>query len=130
MEKTFTPEICQDKPEVPAQGDRPAQPAEPARYTGTVTVRMPTYDERLSISEETGIGGDAESQLTNVQVMRVMAKHARARTVKVDVTRKADGFKFESWEQLEYDSDMVSLINEIGAQIVGRYSVGNPSSPS
>lgn len=112
MNHTFTPDICK-----PLDNDA-------EEYTGTVTIRMPTYDEKMGFYEAAGeqLSGDAKKAA--VPLLRIVAKSAESHVVSVDVVRVSDGHKF-TFEEMKYDSDMHSVITEIATKLIGRFQVGN-----
>jgi hypothetical protein len=117
----------------------------PSGYTGHVVIRMPTYGERLSffsedlIDETDGTPGeepqtDAEkaSQKRRMAkrsslLMQTVASRMADFIVEVDIVREKDNFKFQTFEHLNYDSDMVPVLTEIAGRIIGKYEVGSPS---
>lgn len=135
MKLTYVPEVC--KPSVNEAGE-----SVPSEYEGTITLRMPTYDERLAFldeieateldfkepeTEEEKAAKRAHDQRKRVTRLRQAAKKAEAHFVESSITRKSDGFVFDTWEKLNYDSDMVSVIREAGYKIIGKFKVNDPS---
>lgn len=115
MQVTFTPSICTDAD---------------AKYEGKVTIRMPTYMERLDFIEASPSGDDEGATEHEILRRRMKAMAAMARMVQerghvvsVDLKRLADGYKIDATE-FWFDSDMSAVINEVVAKIVGKYSVG------
>lgn len=122
MKLTFRPEICN-------QGE----------YEGTLTIQMLTFDERTELVDELDVG---ESDIPNesdskevekaktkkgISMLRVAAKKLKEKFVSSTITRKADGFVFDSWEKLQYDSDMAAVIREAALKLVGKFQVTDPS---
>lgn len=124
MEVTFEPEALK-----PKDGQPPA-------YKGTVTLRMLSYDERLDLYEaygaETGEAGDdtGEDKKKGMRFMRWVAKRAKDRVAHLSITRLEDGFEFKTFDELNYDSDMASVITEISTRLIGKFQVGKRSTPS
>lgn len=120
MKVTFTPEICKDKQD----GDE----LERAAYEGSVTLRVPTYCERLEIYD--GLDVDegetpAEKRRAAMKRMRSVAKIAPDFVERIAITRKADGFEFDSWQDLECDTTLApSVIPEIVAKLIDKFEVG------
>lgn len=136
MKLTFVPEVC--KPQTNEETGETVQP----EYEGTVTLNMPTYDERLAfleeieataidfkepVTEEEKAEKAAHDNRKRVARLRQAAKKAKAHFVSADIKRKSDGFVFDSWEKLDYDSDMISVIRECGNKIIGKFKVNDPS---
>lgn len=113
-------------------------------YEGHIILRMPTYAERLSffdedmIDETSGEPGkepetDAEKALANKRasmrgrkLMQAIAARLDGFVVEVAIKRLADGFEFKTFDQLNYDSDMIGVLTECGQRLIGKHSVGVP----
>lgn len=137
MEKTITPSAC-----LPTKDEKGVET--PALYEGTVTMRVPTYDDRLEFSEmalslpeaeeeiETPEG--VEVKLTPAQKARrlahlkMLAKMAPSFFVRADLKRKADGFKIETWDQIQLESELAKrLVPELGAGLMESHALGKTS---
>lgn len=121
MKVTFTPGICLGVE---------------AAYAGSVTLRVPSYDDRMSLYEGAGLdAGDDEApesriRKSSIPMMRHVAKLAPQFVEKIEITRKKDGFVFGTFEQLSYDTDGNKVITEIVTKLIGRHEIGgNDSSP-
>lgn len=123
MQVTFVPEICKGKG---------------AEYEGSITMRQPTYDERLGIYEEAGFGQSAETEeeekelkkevkKKGIQLMRLAARKVPEYLGEIKITRKSDGFVFDSWDKLQYDSDMGEVIQQCATRLISKFKVGSPS---
>lgn len=112
MQKTFTPKIC--------TGEAP-------EYAGTVTLRLPTYDQRMGLYEATGV--DEVENLKTVSLVRALARHLPEYLVSIDITRLSDQHKFDSWESLQYDHDMASVISECCLTLISKVKAGNSQAP-
>lgn len=110
-----------------------------AEYEGTITLRAPTYDERLDMLEMLDLlDPDAETaeemtqkakekaQKNQTKVLRYLGKKLPDFLEKVDIRRKSDGYLFDSWDKLQHDSDMIPVIREASTKLVGKYQVGDP----
>ena len=114
MKITYTPECC--------SGDD-------AAYEGSVTLRAPTYDERMSIYDDVGV--DLEGVKTKpIAYIRAVAKKVPEFLVECSIKRKSDGFEFKTFEQMQYDSDLAGAITEMATKLVGKFQVGNDSQSS
>lgn len=135
MNLTYVPEEC--KPQVDEETGEKRQ-----EYEGTITLRMPTYDERLAFLDDIGATAidfkepvteeeKAEKKMHDerkrIMRLRQAGRLAKMHFVSCDIKRKSDGFVFDTWEKLEYDSDMVSVIREAGYKVLGKFKVGDPS---
>jgi hypothetical protein len=121
MDQTFEPRICA------------AETGEAPTYKGTVTIRRPNYDERLSLLEEGEVDvepGDTKETLTEklkpkkYKMTRTVLKRLPEFFVSADVTRLSDGRKFVVLDDFQYDTDLQSVLNEIVGKLVGRYIAG------
>ena len=132
MKITFEPSIC-----------KPGQDGSAPAYSGSVTLRAPSYDERASFVEAVDFPAIAEgeeeskeAQLAqarkyNFAMTRHVAKRAPEFVEKIEIKRLSDGFVFETFESMVYDSDMASVITEIAQRLFGKNLVGgNGPTPS
>ncbi len=142
MKITFEPSIC-----------KPNADGTAAEYSGTVTINLLSYDERLEIYEKYALeNADAPEEQekpsapssgeliralkptssggSGVKFMRYAARQAKNHVTEISIKRLADGYEFTHWDQLNYDSDMGKVISEITGKLVGKFSMGNDSAPS
>lgn len=114
MKITYTPECC--------TGDD-------AAYEGSVTLRAPTYDERMSIYDDVGV--DLEGVKTKpIAYIRAVAKKVPDFLVSMSIKRKSDGFEFTDFAKLQHDSELMGAITEMATKLVGKFQVGNDSPSS
>lgn len=99
-------------------------------YEGYVVMRMPDYDERIELSESCSVAredGDEEVPQTRVEklkFMRNLVKRLPEFIVELKITRKSDGYVFDSIDgPMKYDSDMASVISELAGTLVGKHLV-------
>jgi len=111
--------------------------AEGAGYDGTVTVRLPDWEKRSEILETTGcISEDVRDKLKSHgglhHMTRALAKFTPDLVAGVDVTRKADGVKLTTWEDVRHEGPLAKdLIPELAWwPIVGTHLVQDPSKPN
>ena len=116
MQKTITPSIC--KPKKNEDGTETA-----AAYAGQVVMKMPTYDERMAIYEDSGVEDSAN--LKSLRLVRLLAKKLPDYLVSVDIKRLEDGYEFKDWASLQYDSDMGSVISDCCLALIGKIKAGN-----
>jgi hypothetical protein len=110
MQKTIVPAICQQK------GDTPPT------HCGSVVLRLPNYDERMGLYEALGVEDAAD--LKTVSITRRLAKQLPEFLVSVDIKRMDDGEEFKSWDALQYDSDMASVISECCLALISKVRAG------
>lgn len=102
------------------------------KFEGYVMVRPMTYEEKLDLVDE--LKGDVdvtdEKEIEKLatknmaKMAKVLAKKAREHCTKVALVRKEDGYKFEKYEDLSYDTDGHEVIQEIGAKLLNKMHVG------
>lgn len=127
MKVKFSPALCDGK-----------------AFEGHVILRMPTYAERLSfynddlIDETMGEPGkepetDEEKAIAakrlahrGRKLMQSLAARLGDFVAEVSIKRLSDGFEFKTFEQLNYDSDMVGVLTECSQRLIGKYEVGVP----
>lgn len=127
MKVKFTPEICKS-----------------GEYEGHVILKMPSYSDRLSfyneeyLDETTGEPGkeaetEAEKSLAKKRmiqkskaVMQAVGNRLGEFIAEVNIVRKKDGFVMSTFEHLNYDSDMISVMTECAQRVLGKYEVGSP----
>lgn len=129
MDIRFIPTVCK-----PFKDEAGAET--PARYDGHVTLRAPSYEERLDLYDRYG-GEDEEAELSpkelaseNRKRLKVIAAVLPEYVKEVSIKRLEDGFTFTSFDELRFDSEMVSVITELCHRLVGKNRVGNALPPS
>ena len=100
-----------------------------AKFKGSVVLRVPTVDERLEYMAESEIPDvkDNESldQKAAVRSQLKLMKYSYEHYVKVDITRIIDKKKYSSVEDLRYDSECQSILQDIANKVVAGFSLGN-----
>lgn len=123
MENTFVPKICES-----TKTDNGIEV--PPDYTGTVTLRMPTFDERIAFYDDAEVSMDTEGlgpealKARNKKLIRQVSRQVRHHFVRADIVRVADGFRITQLEQLQHDTDMIAVMMEISHKLVGKFAVG------
>lgn len=118
----FEPSLCREQTrdataeEVSAGSD--AKCIEPASFSGRVTMRRPTFDERLGLMDATGLKSDSEGQVQTegvdgISVLRRLVQRSRSFYVSVELKKLADGTEYKSFEDLELDVDAEPVVVEI-----------------
>jgi hypothetical protein len=137
---TYVPNCCQahDVPEeIDAEGNvrKTAHRVEP-EYEGTITLSIPTYEERLELSDYGSMNlekGDdreairikAEKAVKDVGYARRLASRVDRFVIAVNIRRKSDGYVLDCLEDLRRDGDMIMTVTEIGAKLCSKLNVGN-----
>lgn len=97
--------------------------ADGAKYSGTISLRMPTYVERITLMREVDACGE-----DNLLRLITMAKAIPAYFVGADITRLDDSQKFTTWSDLESESGLADVISEATVKILGEARVGAKTS--
>lgn len=127
MKVKFVPELCSG-----------------GEYTGHVILRMPTYAERLGMysdelmDETTGEPGvEPLTEEQKALATKRLANRGKAMMIsvgrklgdyvsEVNLVRKKDGFVLNTFDHLNYDSDMIPVLTECTQRVIGKYEVGVP----
>jgi hypothetical protein len=123
--REFVPNICKPTKKKDAEGNETE--VAPA-YSGSVTIMIPNYDERLDIMisiEESG--GKADATATRVEKYKyyqAVARHLPKFVKTIDIVRLEDELKFDSLDSLQADTEMGGLITELAGVLVQAYSAG------
>lgn len=108
-EMKFTPKLCDG-----------------VAYSGTVTIRPLSFDERLEMYESYGDGmpedGPERSKFA-IKIMRQIAKRSHEFVTECDIVRLSDGHKY-TWEEVHYDADLTGLVIEVCNTILGKMKAG------
>jgi hypothetical protein len=106
-EFTFTPSLCDG-----------------VSYSGSISIRPLSFDERLDLYEEFGEGGDEENKTKfALGVMRKVGKKSHEFVTKCDVLRVEDGHKY-TWDEVYHDGALTPLVVEVCNKIVGKIAAG------
>ena len=97
-------------------------------FIGTVTLRLPSFDERYEALDELGIkiNKDGEAEMTDMnsfKAIRSLVKMSSKYFVSVDLKHK-DGREFKSKEDLETDPECDSILIEIAMNLSKGFRVG------
>ncbi len=123
MEFVFTPAICKDRKETKDSVEREVK----AFLKGTVTIRLPTFDEKMDMSDQGVADGDSSGNETqkNIRRMRSLVKLSEPHYRAVNVDR-ADGSKaYRSLDDLKEDPATHPILQEVVERLVGGGFEGN-----
>lgn len=137
LSEVFVPDICKPKGDVPAA------------YEGTVKIRVPDYDERVQFmlipevldavdaakdgSNPADVSDALMNSMKSKQNLAIMAnvkKQLSQWVLEINIKRLDDGFVFTTLNQVRYDSDVGSVMQEIALRLLGKYRWGNAIAPS
>lgn len=112
MKREFIPTVCRPKD---------------AEIKGSVTLRMPTFDEKYSYIENCGFGMDAdgnvEAGIGQLGAIRKMVSLTKGHYEGVAL-KTADGTEFKTFEDMQYDSRCDPILIEVAAQVMGGLQAG------
>jgi hypothetical protein len=104
----------------------------PARLSGSVTLRKPTFDEKYSYLSESGLSLDAEGKpveisetKARIDFIRKVVGISRKHYIKVELVVIESGEKIESLDDLESHGDFDDVLIEIGTQVFNGFRLGN-----
>ena len=105
MEVKFIPEVC--------KGESP-------RFAGTITLKVPSFDERYKFIEDCGVNisdsGGVELKASNFSIIRNMVKLSEPFYVSVEMKR-IDGVEFKSFSDLTHDPECDGILIEVAKEI-------------
>ncbi len=112
---SFTPKACQ---------------GEGATFEGTVSLRLPTFDEKYEYLEKMEVEVDEEGKVelkkgSNLKKVRQMVAMSSGHYVAVALKKKASGEEFKSFADLSVDADAEEILIEIGLKVISGFNVGN-----
>lgn len=127
--KRIVPSICK------SVKDENGNVTSEAKYEGFIEMRAPSYDEVMDIQESCQIDveegeskDEARARLikknSSVAFIRKVAAFVPQFVQKVEIKRLEDGFVFDSFDMLKYDTDMFAVITELATRLVGKHQVG------
>lgn len=148
FEIRYEPNVC--KPKLNDKGDVISA----AKFSGTVTIRMPTFIERQELINHGGMldekiaaiaakvaldGEKVDEESVRIAVAEQAVKHQRELlmrvcsrlgqfTVAVDLTRLEDGYKFTTLEELMHDGDTDGVVVEMARKVIQKFTVGKTNS--
>jgi hypothetical protein len=102
---------------------------EGATHEGSVTLRLPTFDEKFDYIEQLQAvkdGGDIEAeQMQKLRSIRSMVKMSKAHYVEVSLKNKATGEEVKSFDEMQYCDDLHAVLMEVAGHLVNGFKVGN-----
>lgn len=101
-----------------------------ATWEGSVTLRLPTFDEKFDYLErlqiKVGEDGTVEgSQNQKLRSIREMVKLSRDHYQEVDLKCKANGEHVKSFDEMQYLEDLHGALVEIAGMMLNGFKVGN-----
>lgn len=125
---TFTPALCKPTP------GKDGAPDVGAAYSGTLTIRRPTFEERLDLMDGASafkVDGDEDKARSGIAYLRKMQPNVGKFFVAADIKRVDDGVAITDWASLCDDGvAAMGVVQEIAIKLLGDFRVGNDSRSS
>ncbi len=104
---------------------------EGATHEGSVTLRLPTFDEKFDYIEQMSVmandAGEIEKDVTmsKLRTIRALVKLSQPHYVEVSLKNKATGDEMKSFDDLQYSDEGHAVLMEVAGQLVHGFKVGN-----
>jgi hypothetical protein len=97
-------------------------------FKGSYTIEVPKFTQRLRYIKECNFKLDASGNLSVsieesdaiIKMIEIASQHVK----ELNIEHVESGKKFDSMEQMEYDSDCDGILNEIGAKMLSGVQLG------
>lgn len=117
MQIEYTPEVCRDHKKIIDEVETEVK----ATFSGHITLRVPTFDERYEAMEAIGVTvstkGEIDVQNSALKLIREMVRASKKFYISVDLKRLSDGKEFKSLEDLEFDSSCDAILLEVAREV-------------
>ncbi len=103
---------------------------EGAQFQGSVTLSIPTFEQRWSYIEDSNLEMNEEGNIDtkkiakNIGSLLKLVAAAKKHIVTVDLTKVSTGVKYQSVEDLETDADCDPVLFELGALMINGFRPG------
>lgn len=97
---------------------------EDAKFSGSVELRVPTFDERFECLEQSGFKMNQAGEVDptgQISMLRSMVKLSQPFYVSVDLTSKDGGDKFTSFKEMSEDAACDPILIEIAMMIASGF---------
>jgi hypothetical protein len=103
---------------------------EDATWEGSVTLRMPTFDEKfdyleklqVSVSEDGTVEGSQNQKLKSI---REMVRLSKEHYLEVDLKSKVSKEEIKSFDDMQYVEELHGALVEIAGMMLNGFKVGN-----
>ena len=103
--------------------------SEGAVWEGSVTLRLPTFDEKFDYIEKMQVhvkDGEAEaSNLSNLRAIREMVRISKDHYVEVSLVNKETKEEIKSFDDLQCCDELHSVLVEVATTLLNGVKVGN-----
>ena len=101
-----------------------------ATWEGSVTLRMPTFDEKfdylekiqISVNEDGTVEGSQNQKLKSI---REMVKLSKDHYIEIDLKSKATKEEIKSFDEMQYVDDLHGALVEIAGMMLNGFKLGN-----
>jgi len=107
MQFVHVPRIC-----------KPGEGGEVPALTGSVTLKMLTFDERYGLLESIGVESiEGLDDMKQIPLLRKLVAFSKDKYVAVDI-KGADGREFKSFDDLQYSNDGHAVLLDCAIALV------------
>jgi hypothetical protein len=93
----------------------------PANFSGSITLRKPTFDERMQLAEESGLDIDDEGKATVTKnrfaILRKMVAFSKQFYETTDLKRVDGSEEYKSFDDLSQDAECADILIEAANRI-------------
>jgi hypothetical protein len=118
----FIPALCKEQQTTDDSGQVTVTPA---MFSGSITLKIPTYDERCEYLEQCGIDvgddGGVERKKSNLSILRAMVRASQKFYVEVDITKVDGGHTYKNFDDLSLDPDCDGILMEVAREVRGGF---------
>jgi hypothetical protein len=107
MEMTFSPSLCDGQ-----------------KFSGSVTIRGLSYDERLDLYDELDMSevpeDEGQAKKAYLKTLRAVGKKSKDFVKSVNIKRLSDGKEYIDWDEVYHASELVPVVTEVCGNILGK----------
>lgn len=105
---------------------------EDAKLEGSLTLRLPTFDEKFDYIDQSGLELSEDGAIDlktlklkdRVKVVRLFVNLSKAHYLKVEMKHKETGEEYTSFEDLSCEPDAEAMLAEVGMQLINGFKLG------
>lgn len=105
----------------------------PEGFEGTIKIKVPLARDRLKFLKEVNFkmneAGEMDISIDDAEKISKMIEIASQYVIDCSIKHIESGTEFKTFEDLESDSDLTNLCIEIGAKILGGFSLSKNLKP-
>lgn len=96
-----------------------------AKWQGSVTLRMPTFDEKCEIVESLDFKDNDSSVKSNIAITRQLVKISEKFYVAVDLSSKDGSASAKSYQDMQEEFQLHGVLVAIGSLVFEKINLGN-----